>query len=172
MSNHVSYPDQQLNYFTILRPSTSAVFAQMPLFVTYAASAGQRVCWVHTSTPLSCSAAGSYGREGTGLFSTRRTCPLHTSYRCANWKPERGVAENNQAVYGPLLWMNEIRWGTLSLSVDPSKKKHVCQTAASQSTNHCSNRQDRCKDTKLQGDMNQNDLLKPTDGPSVQHYIL
>ena len=50
--------------------------------------------------------------------------------------------------------------------------KHVCQTAASQSTNHCSNRQDRCKDTKLQGDMNQNDLLKPTDRPSVQHYIL
>jgi len=69
-----------------------SVFAQMPLFATCAASAGQRVCRVHTSTPLSCSAAGSYGREGTGLFSARRTCPLHTSYRCANWKPEHGAA--------------------------------------------------------------------------------
>ena len=94
----LSYPDQQLNYFTILRPSTSAIFAQMPLFVTYAASAGQRVCRVHTSTPLSCSAAGSYGREGTGLFSARRTCPLHTSYRCANWKPERGVADCHETM--------------------------------------------------------------------------
>ena len=70
----------------------------MPLFATCAASAGQRVCRVHTSTPLSCSAAGSYGREGTGLFSARRTCPLHTSYRCANWKPERGAADCHETM--------------------------------------------------------------------------
>ena len=43
-------------------------------------------------------AAGSYGREGTGLFSARMTCPLHTSYRCANWKPERGVADCHETM--------------------------------------------------------------------------